>query len=435
VKAILSILAGSCLALPVAAAPVKLDVRAEQKVLHHDERECVIQINLTGDEAEPDENRLPLNLALVLDRSGSMRGVKLERAKQAAAVALEQLDEEDTVSVVVYDDEVEVLVPPQPATRIERIIRRIESIQPRGRTALYGGVQKGADQLEEYLDEEQINRVLLLSDGLANVGPSSTRSLSQLGRLLAKRDIAVTTIGLGEDYNEDLMTALAEASRANYYYVSDPEELPAIFAEELRSLKAIVARKIRIIIDLPEGVSPRAVLGEPELQFEGNTLEIDLATLAARESRQFLVLCETESPEAVEIARVKVDYETREGTRNQASAKLQVERTDDAAKAEASRDREVAAEVAITQNRLAKEKAVALADEGRVEEAQATLEQQQRANAAVADSLPAPAGEMLRQENESLSATQQLLQEERRLDKATRKRIQYENYQDKFDKR
>jgi len=428
--------AALAVASPLIAAPVQLEVRPDQKVLHVDDPACIIRIELKGDDIAPSDKRLPINLALVLDRSGSMRGAKLERAIQAAGVALDQLNPEDTVSVVIYDDQVEVLVPPQPAKHPDRIFDRLQSIQAGGSTALYDGVKTGARQLEEFLDEEKINRVLLLSDGLANVGPSSSRALSSLGREVSRRGIAVTTVGLGDDYNEDLMTALAEASQANYYYVSDPEELPKIFAEELRTMKSVVARRIELIIELPEGVRPRGVMGRPDLEFEGNRVKIDLATLNALESRQFLIECAPETDaEKMELANVQVRYETLEGEKRDASKRLSVNRTSDKAAAEASVDREVLASVAMTENRLAKEEAVALADEGKVDEAGEVLKRQIRRNAVVAQQLPAAPGAQLEEENASLSETEQELKSNGGLGKSTRKRIQYENYQDKFDKR
>ena len=130
-----------------------------------------------------------------------------------------------------------------------------------GSTALYDGVKTGGQQLREYLSDNRINRVMLLSDGIANVGPSSNREIANLGQKLAREEISVTTIGLGDDYNENLMTALAEASDANYYYVADVEELPKVFKTELGELKSLVARNIVIEVKCVKGVKPIRFLG------------------------------------------------------------------------------------------------------------------------------------------------------------------------------
>src|SRR6185369_10288746 len=139
---------------------------------------------------------------------------------------------------------------------------------PGGSTALYAGVEAGADQIQKHLSSHRINRVILLSDGLANIGPSTPQDLRRLGNRLSERGISVTTIGVGDDYNEDLMAGLAEASDANYYYVKDTEKLPAIFAKELGELLTVAAREIRIEIVCPAGVRPMGFIGRAE-KFEG----------------------------------------------------------------------------------------------------------------------------------------------------------------------
>ena len=178
----------------------------------------VVKIEVEGSKMiRPDW--VPLNLAIVLDRSGSMSGGKLEQAKQAAMMLVDQLDRDDVLSLVVYETEFQVVLPAGPlGDRRKEIKRMIQRIGTGGSTALYGGVQAGGRQLDEFLSKQRSNRVMLLSAGIANVGPSSNREISQLGSRLSKSGVSVTTLGLGDDYNETLMTALAEASDANYYY-------------------------------------------------------------------------------------------------------------------------------------------------------------------------------------------------------------------------
>ncbi len=202
--------------------PVQLTTGIDRLVLLRDggEQEVVVKIDLRAVPHIKGE-RSPLNIAVVLDRSGSMAGKKLEQAKQAAAMLVDQLDDRDVFSLVAYESEVEVLVPATMASDKRALHRAIERMVSGGSTALYDGVKSGARQLEEFLSDQRINRVLLLSDGIANVGPSSSREIANLGRRISQDGIAVTTIGLGGDYNEDLLAALAEASDANYYYVQD----------------------------------------------------------------------------------------------------------------------------------------------------------------------------------------------------------------------
>ena len=163
--------------------------------------------------------------------------------------------------------------------------------RPGGSTALHAGVVLGAKQIRELFSKERVNRVILLSDGLANVGPSTTSELARLGRDLRGDGIAVSTVGLGDDYNEDLMTALAEASNANYYYVKDAEKLPGIFAQELGMARSLIARNVIIRIEAPDGVQLKEIIGQPEIECHDRTAEIKMPELFGAEKRRFLVRC------------------------------------------------------------------------------------------------------------------------------------------------
>src|SRR5690606_383898 len=187
---------------------------------------------------------------------------------------------DDILSLVVYESGVEVVFPASRLGDRRREVRRlIERIETGGSTALYGGVEEGSRQLREFLGRERINRVLLLSDGIANVGPSDNRSIADLGRRIAREGMSVTTIGLGSDYNETLMTALAEASDANYYHIADVETLPEVFEKELGELQSIVAREIVIEIRCPEGVKPIRFLGRPG-ELKSPTESVAFATVS-----------------------------------------------------------------------------------------------------------------------------------------------------------
>jgi Ca-activated chloride channel family protein len=293
---------------------------------------------------------------------------------------------------------------------------------------------EGAAQLRKYFDKEKINRVILLSDGIANVGPSSAADLANLGRELGEEGISVSTIGLGDDYNEDLMTALAEASRANYYYVKDAEKLPDIFAEELGTVKSVVARNLRLIITLPAGIAGKAVLGEKEFEFQSGSVTIPVGEVSAGQRRRFLVKVNVPAGETKEIAlaNVAMEYADASGSKRQSTASYSAQRTADVTVSESSIQPGVVGNVAVVSNRLAKEEAVALADEGKVAEAADRLRRQAAVNAA----LPAPAqNDLIRAEQKVL--TQRALEMEATggLSKSSRKLIQYENYQDKNQKR
>ena len=399
-------------------------------------REVIVQVEIEGRKAD-DARRAPMNLAIVLDRSGSMEGAKIEKARQAAAMAVDKLHDDDIFSLVTYDSETNLLIEPQRVgnrDNREDLKARIHRIQPAGSTALHAGVVLGARQVRQKFEKERVNRVILLSDGIANVGPSRPSDLASLGRELRSDGISVSTVGLGDDYNEDLMTALAEASNANYYYVKDAEKLPSVFAQELGASRSLLARSIVIRINAPEGVRLKEIIGRPDIEVRDRIVEIKLPEFFGSEKRRFLVRCAAEgnAADAMEAAQVELNYASADGSAAPAQrAAAKVAFTDDQKKAEDSIVVEVAREHGIAQNRIAKEMAVKLADEGKTKDAVAVLRKQAAANAAAPAPMQVPG---LAQENQKLEAAADEIATGGRLEKSRRKAMQFENYADKYQK-
>jgi Ca-activated chloride channel homolog len=259
------------------------------------DQEVVVKVDLDSDTGRrPD--RLPLNVAVVIDHSGSMAGAKIEKTKQAAMQLIDQLTAKDNLALVEFDNTVEVLFPSQHVVDREALKAQVQRIQPGGSTALYAGVEAGGNQLLEIESRtDRINRVILLSDGLANVGPSSTSALKVLGRSLSLRGVSVSTIGVGDDYNEDLMAGLAEASDANYYYVQDAEKLPEIFAKELGGLETVTARNVQIVIACADGVEPIDLIGRPE-KFVDRKAMVLFSPFASGQNRYLFLRCRVKQP-------------------------------------------------------------------------------------------------------------------------------------------
>jgi Ca-activated chloride channel family protein len=399
-------------------------------------REVIVQVEVEARKSD-DARRAPMNLAIVLDRSGSMEGAKLEKARQAAAMAVDKLGDDDIFSLVTYDDQTDLLIPPDRVggrDHREELKARIHRIQAGGSTALHAGVTLGAKQVRRFFEKERVNRVILLSDGIANVGPSSTSALSSLGRELRTDGIAVSTIGLGDDYNEDLMTALAEASNANYYYVKDAEKLPGIFSQELGAARSLLARSVVIRIETPEGVRLKEIIGRPEIECHDRVVDIKMPELFGSEKRRFLVRCvaDEKTKDAIEAAAVELNYATLSGDAAPAQRlAAKVSFTDDQKKADSSIQAEVARENSVVQNRLAKELAVKLADEGKSKDAVAVLRQQATRNAAAPAPMQVPG---VKEENRKLEEAAAELDSQGRLEKRSRKSIQFENYADKYQK-
>ena len=159
--------------------PVRLHVDVDRTVLPADTIErAVVKVGLDC-ERPSRRDRPPVNIALVIDRSGSMSGDKIAKAREAALEAVRRLSPDDIVALVVYDSSVQTLVPAQRVGDGRRLEQAIHSIEARGNTALYGGVTRGAAEVRRNMEDRRfVNRVILLSDGLANVGPSSPEELA-----------------------------------------------------------------------------------------------------------------------------------------------------------------------------------------------------------------------------------------------------------------
>lgn len=415
--------------------PVRVKSTVDRPLLPRqtDDRNVVIKIEVEGAERIRQSDRMPLNLAIVLDRSGSMSGAKLEQAKQAAMMLVDQLDRDDVLSLVVYETEVDVLLHSgRLGDRSREIKNRIRSIQTGGSTALYAGVECGGRELEEFLSDDRINRVILLSDGIANVGPSSNRDIANLGQRLARRGGSVTTIGLGDDYNETLMTALAEASDANYYYVADVEKLPEVFENELGELKSIVARNIEIEIYCPKGVRPQRFLGRPE-KLESQQGSVVLSTLSSQQTREVYLECAIDKDrfgDISEIAEVVVRYNdpSEKGKSEIEKMPIVVGYTDDVKLADASVDKAVKAEAVVFANAEETEKAIRLADSGDIAACRDQLSWQITTLKRAYTAAPAPQQRLLEEQIVAAEEAKSDLADDQ-LSKAQRKKLATESFE------
>jgi Ca-activated chloride channel family protein len=171
---------------------VKLEVAMSNPVLFSGKTQKThLKVGLIGFDLVGEE-RAPVNLCIVLDKSGSMSGSKIRKAKEAALMVVDMLNSNDIFSLVVYSSSVYTMVPATKLTDKISLRNQIHSIYASGNTALFGGVSKGIREVEKFLSEERVNRVILLSDGLANVGPSSPYELGRLGQAAGKQGIAMT---------------------------------------------------------------------------------------------------------------------------------------------------------------------------------------------------------------------------------------------------
>ncbi len=356
---------------------IELNVALGQPImLAGQQQKAYLKIGLTGLDDGNIQARPPINLSIVLDKSGSMQGQKMAQAKDAAVMAIQRLSNNDIVSIVTYDDTVEVVWPATRVTDKNAIIRAIQRIDANGSTALFSGVSKGAGEVRKFLETQMVNRVILLSDGLANVGPSTPQELGQLGMSLGKEGISVTTIGLGLGYNEDLMTDLAGYSDGNHSFAENATDLAQIFDRELENALSVVANGAVITIYCNNGVKPLRVIGR-EAEIIGQTVKIKIGQLYRAQEKYVLLEVDVSSNDdgsQQSIADVDVSYDDIfNGRSEKLVAKANVSFSTSADRVKKNTNNEV---MVSTVEQIAVEKskeAILLRDEGKIEQAEAAL--------------------------------------------------------------
>ena len=248
-----------------------------------------LYLELKAAKAKGEKERIPLNISLVIDRSGSMAGAKLDYVKKAVAFVIDHLNQKDILSIVQYDNQVEVVSAAAPVTDKATLKRKVKAISSRGTTNLSGGMLEGYQQVAANRKEGYVNRVLLLSDGLANRGITEPAQLQAIAQKKFREErIGLSAFGVGADYNELLLTNLAEYGGANYYYIDSPEKIPEVFAEELEGLLTVVAQNTRLELEFPESqLEFKKLYGYPG-QLTGTRISISLNDMFSGEEKAVL---------------------------------------------------------------------------------------------------------------------------------------------------
>ena len=330
------------------------------------------------------EDRPPLNLALVLDRSGSMEDKgKIEYLKQAAKMAVDRLGASDHLAVVEYDDRITVMWPSRPVESAFPIKRLIDELEPRGSTNLVGGMMEGADEVRNRMAkidaENTINRVLLLSDGLANEGVTEPAQIRRLVRAAKSDGVRISTMGLGRDYDEDLMQAIAENAGGNYYFIEHPNQMARIFEQELNTLFTTVAKDVRFEFTPTEGVSDVQVVSFGDVENPGAT-SFDMENFYGGENRTLLLRIETDSDfldranGPVDLGDIAFSYKNVEtGQIQRFDADIVVQMTDDPIVAADAKNHDVIVEANLFEVERQHKQAIELYEAGNIDEAKSQL--------------------------------------------------------------
>ncbi len=246
-------------------------------------------IRVTAGPAVATGERAPLNIALVVDRSTSMSGGKLEQAKMAATRLVDVLAPTDRLAIVSYGSDVKTELESMLATpdNKEMFYNAINNIQLSGSTNLSGGYERGVTLIRPHQSDETVNRVMLLSDGRANAGIVNKDQLGLLVQRHLEEGISLSTMGIGLDYNEDLMTHIAIAGAGNYYFIENEKAMAAILEKEAKGLSSTVARKTVLTIEVSPGVELLEIEGFA-YKLKGNKATVRLSEFYANQTKDIL---------------------------------------------------------------------------------------------------------------------------------------------------
>jgi len=268
----------------------------------------ILELVLQTPEATPGDQRLPLNLALVLDHSGSMAGDKLDYVKRAARHVVSLLQENDRAALVVFDQHVNILFHSLllDAETRPALISAIESIHTGGNTNLGGGWLTGCQEVAARVSSSTINHSLLLTDGLANEGITDPAELAQHARELSQRGVTTSTFGVGVDFNHHLLEDMANQGGGRFYFIESPDSIQHLFETEFKQLLTVFAHELEVSLSYPQELQV-SVLGDWHSEtIEPGKLRIFLGSISAGKKQELYLKAALPAMPAGTILPLKV---------------------------------------------------------------------------------------------------------------------------------
>jgi Ca-activated chloride channel family protein len=269
-----------------------LSIRTDRQLIRSAARSNrYVLASFTAPQAPRREERRPVNVAFVLDRSGSMSGEeKFYLARQAVEQSLRMLRPDDRFSLVVYDEHVDVIARSSHATsaEIRAALDELNRVGPRGYTNLFAGWMNGCDQVAEFVREESISRVLLLTDGLANKGITDHATLAQHASELRLRGVSTSTFGVGADFDERLLRDMAHEGGGNFYFLENARQIPDLITSELDEALEVVMPRAVLELEIPQG-GDAEVLNAFRSSVGDNMLRVELGDVVSSQEVEVVV--------------------------------------------------------------------------------------------------------------------------------------------------
>ena len=255
------------------------------------------------------------NFGLVLDRSGSMDGEKMDNLKEAVGYVADHLSDNDLVSVTIFDDQVETLIPNQPAKNREEIKSRLAKVIPRGGTQISDGLKAGINEVKKGFSKDRVNHILLLTDGQTWDDEDACLKLADAA---GKQGIAITSIGIGEDWNEKLLLQLAERSHGNSHWIQNPISILDAFQQEVEGMQSVAAVNLKVTVRMSQGARPVKVYTTAPMIADvskkvvsKSTVVADLGSLDAKKGQAMLIEARVAAQKAgkFRLGQVEVTYD------------------------------------------------------------------------------------------------------------------------------
>lgn len=342
------------------------------------------EIQMVAPEQQTDSTRPSMNLALVIDRSGSMTGEKIVSAQKAISFVLHILSEQDSVAIYSFDNRIDCLTPLAPVSNENRrkFKKAVNSLTARGSTDLFSGWVAGAEELKDPSTPSTLNRVLILTDGEANVGIVAIPEITAKCAEYFEFGVSTSTFGVGEGFNEDLLAKMATSGGGYFHYIAEAADIPKVFQAEMKEMNLTTVKDAMLTVTYPAGGSAGYV-GPLTVQQDAYKMSFPFGEMGSlQEQELYLSLNLPETPIGLDVKfRFTFSFKQLDGTECNLESTLNFTAVDEGAMADAPVDVELINRLTAIKSANVQIMALNLYREGDPQEALATLEEFVRVNA------------------------------------------------------